>query len=42
MADSTRTVAFLAGGLVMRVWNNDVLINRDGVLTIILQAVLQE
>ena len=30
------------GYRVMRFWNNDVLSNRDGVLTIILQALLQE
>ena len=36
--------AFLAreGYRVMRFWNNDVLSNRDGVLTVILEALLQE
>jgi very-short-patch-repair endonuclease len=36
--------AFLAGEgyRVMRFWNNDVLSNRDGVLTLILQALEQE
>ena len=30
------------GYRVMRFWNNDVLSNRDGVLTVILEALLQE
>ena len=35
---------FLAGEgyRVMRFWNNDVLSNRDAVLTVILEALLQE
>ena len=42
-ADAARD-AFLAseGYRVMRFWNNDVLRNCDGVLTVILEALLQE
>src|ERR1700754_2722660 len=46
-ADSAKDAArdaFLAGEgyRVMRFWNNDVLSNRDGVLTVILEALLHE
>jgi len=43
-AEDAARDAFLAGGgyRVMRFRNNDVLSNRDGVLTVILEALLQE
>ena len=43
-AEDAARDAFLAGEgyRVMRFWNNDVLSNRDGVLTVILEALLQE
>jgi len=43
-AEDAARDAFLAGEgyPVMRFWNNDVLSNRDGVLTVILEALLQE
>ena len=43
-AEDAARDAFLAGEgyRVIRFWNNDVLTNRDGVLTVILQALLQE
>ena len=43
-AEDAARDAFLAGEgyRVMRLWNNDVLSNRDGVLTVILEALPQE
>ena len=41
-AEDAARDAFLEGYRVMRFWNNDVLSNRDGVLTVILEALLQE
>ena len=43
-AEDAARDAFLAGEgyRVIRFWNNDVLTNRDGVLTVILEALLQE
>ena len=43
-AEDAARDAFLAGETyrAMRFWNNDVLSNRDGVLTVILEALLQE
>ena len=43
-AEDAARDAFLAGEgyRVMRFWNNDVLSNRDGVLMVILEALLQE
>jgi very-short-patch-repair endonuclease len=43
-AEDAARDAFLTGEAyrVMRFWNNDVLSNRDGVLTVILEALLQE
>jgi very-short-patch-repair endonuclease len=43
-AEDAARDAFLAGEgyRVMRFWNHDVLSNRDGVLTVILEALLQE
>ena len=43
-AEDAARDAFLAGEgyRVMRFWNNDVLSNRDGVLTVILEALLRE
>ena len=43
-AEDAARDAFLAGEgyRVMRFWNNDVLSNRDGVLTVILEALLQQ
>jgi len=43
-AEDAARDAYLAGEgyRVMRFWNNDVLSNRDGVLTVILEALLRE